>query len=82
MSLHLTGADRIAAHARDEGTCESCDGYNYAAWGLYGVSLYSVSNILLCEECLFDMRDELKALLTALNERDVERSEAVAQVEH
>jgi len=73
MSQHLTGTDRIAAHARDEGTCKSCDSCNYAPWALYGVSLYSVSGILLCEDCLFDLRVEIVSLTEALIERDKEK---------
>ena len=74
MSIFLTGVDRIAAHARDEGMCESCGSCNYAPWALYGVSLYNVSDILLCEDCLFDLRVEIVSLTEALIERDKEKA--------
>ncbi len=67
MSLHLTGVDRIAAHARDYGVCRNCRSINE-------LQLYGVASFLLCEECLFDVWSELEPLLTALDERDVERS--------
>lgn len=67
MSLYLTGADRIAAHARDYGVCGNC-------WSINELQLYGVASFLLCEECLFDVWSELEPLLAALDERDVERS--------
>ncbi len=71
MSLHLTGADLIARHAREYGSCAEC-----RQSPATGATLYSLVGWLeLCDECLFGVWSELEPLMEALDERDGERSD-------